>query len=150
MQADKKEPAAAAAGKPPSICGRLQRVFQARPAFRPLRRLTVRHQDGGAAKPADAVAGAGPAAPTHGGTPAPAPRPPHPATTTPSPVGGGPSVPTAPPATQPVTAARAPPPGLPVPAPPPGIAAAGAPPAEDAKAQQARVGCRVRKALSSK
>ena len=65
MQAEKETTAAAAhpaAGKPPSICDRLQRAFRARPAFRPLRRLTVRHQDGDGetAKPAGDGDGAAP------------------------------------------------------------------------------------------
>ncbi|KAL6593954.1 hypothetical protein ACP70R_048855 [Stipagrostis hirtigluma subsp. patula] len=160
MQAAKEEPDG---GKPPSFCDRLQRAFHARPAFRPLRRLTVRHQDGGAAKPAGAGAGAGTgaAAAAHGGPPVPAP--PRPATTAPSSVaGGGAPAPaaTAPPATQPVPVraptATAPPPGYPVPVPPPGVHAGA--PSEDGKAgdkaQQTkgktRVGSRVIKDLSSK
>ncbi|KAL6649964.1 hypothetical protein ACP70R_014188 [Stipagrostis hirtigluma subsp. patula] len=153
MQADKEEPAG---GKPPSFCDRLQRAFHARPAFRPLRRLTVRHQDGGAAKPAAAGAGAGTGATAaaHGGPPVPAP--PRPATAAPSSVAGG----GAPAPTQPVPVraptATAPPPGYPVPVPPPGVAARA--PSEDGKAgdkaQQtkgkARVGSRVIKGLSSK
>ncbi|EAZ26995.1 hypothetical protein OsJ_10920 [Oryza sativa Japonica Group] len=50
MQTEKKESAGAAGKKPPSFCDRLQRAFHARPAFRPLRRLGVRHgqdDDGG-------------------------------------------------------------------------------------------------------
>ncbi|XP_062211339.1 lysine-rich arabinogalactan protein 19-like [Phragmites australis] len=149
MQTDTKEPAAAApaVGKPPSICDRLQRAFHARPAFRPLRRLTVLHHDGGAAKPA--ALGAGPDA-THGGPPVPAPPQP------PSSVAGAHApAPTAPPAPQPVpvcapavaemAAVNSAPPGAPAPA--------GDTKAED-KAKQTkgkiRVGSRVRKALSSK
>lgn len=150
MQAD-KEPAAAAApaaGKPPGICDRLQRAFHAQPVFRPLRRLTERQQDGGAAKPA----GAG-----NGASAAPGPAPKH----------SGPPLPTAPQAGQPVpvrlpavtgkTAAGSAPTGPPVPVPPPDVMA-GMATAADVKAgdmgQQTkgktRVGSRVRKAISSK
>ncbi|XP_066387922.1 arabinogalactan protein 1-like [Miscanthus floridulus] len=166
MQAD-KEPAAAAAaapaaGKPPSICDRLQRAFHARPAFRPLHRLTVRHQDGGgAAKPA---AGAGDGA---NAAPGPAPKAKH----------SGPPLPAAPRSlTPPATAPQAERPvpvrlpavtskvavgsgstGPPVPVPPPDVMA-GMATAADAKtgdiSQQTtgktRVSSRVRKALSSK
>ncbi|PVH32677.1 hypothetical protein PAHAL_9G458400 [Panicum hallii] len=170
MQADKEETAAAAAhpaaGKPPSICDRLQRAFHARPAFRPLRRLTVRHEDGdgGAAKPAGAGAGAAPgAAPKHSGPPVPAP--PQPLTPSPAPAGGAPAPAAAAPQPVPVhlpavaekKAAASAPPGPPVPVPPPDVKA-GMVTADDAKAGdkapqtkgKARVGSRVRKALSSK
>jgi hypothetical protein len=114
MQEDKKEtpPAAVSTGgKPPSFCHRLQRAFHARPAFRPLRRLTVSHQEG-AAKPADAgVGGSAPAEPTrkHGGPPVPAvpprPRAPWPAPRNVAKKAAGNSLPT----------------GPPVPAPPPDV-----------------------------
>ncbi|CAD6203709.1 unnamed protein product [Miscanthus lutarioriparius] len=177
MQAD-KEPAAAAAaapaaGKPPSICDRLQRAFHARPAFRPLGRLTVRHQDGGGAAKPDAGAGDGASAAPgpapkakHSGPPLPAaPRPLTPPS--PAPVGSGAPPATAPQAEQPVpvrlpavtskVAAGSGPTGPPVPVPPPDVMA-GMATAADAKAgdigQQTtgktRVGSRVRKALSSK
>ncbi|XP_047090807.1 skin secretory protein xP2-like [Lolium rigidum] len=76
MQADNRDrgPAAGAAagqGKAPTICSRLQRAFQARPAFRPLLRLTGHSQDGGAA-----TTGAAPAT-THGGAPTPIVLPAH-------------------------------------------------------------------------
>jgi hypothetical protein len=178
MQADKAEPAAAAApaaGKPTSICDKLQRAFHARPAFLPLRRLTVRHQDGGAAKPAagasDGATSAAPGpAPKHSGPQLPAA--PRPLTPSPAPVAGVPpvtasqseqpgpvrlpavttkvaagSTPTRPPAVP------VPPTGPPVPVPPPDVMAGMATPA-DAKAgdigQQTKGKSRVRKALSSK
>lgn len=147
MQADKKE-AAAAAAKPPSICDRLQRAIHARPAFRPLRRLNVRHQDGGASKPADAGAAPEPAA-KHSGPPVPAPP-------QPAPVGGAPAakapVPVRLPAVAEKKAVASAPTGPPVPVPPPDVTAGMATPA-DAKAEQTkaktRVGSRFRKALSS-
>jgi len=164
MQAEKETAAAhPAAGKPPSICDRLQRAFHARPAFRPLRRLTVRHHDGdssGAAKPAGDGAGAAPGpASKHSGPPAPAPpqplAPPAPAgaataATAPQPV------PVRLPAVAEKKAAASAPPGPPVPAPPPDVKA-GTVTAADAKAGdkapqtkgKARVGSRVRKELSS-
>ncbi|KAJ1297050.1 hypothetical protein BS78_01G348700 [Paspalum vaginatum] len=149
MQAAEKEQATSAAaaeapgaGKPPGICDRLQRAFHARPAFRPLRRLTVRHQDGGAAsaKPAaDAGAGAGAgAAPKHSSRP-PVPAPPQQLTASPAP--------------EKAAAGSSPP----VPVPPPdvvaGMATAGGAEAGDTRQQakgKTRVGSRVRKALSSK
>ncbi|OEL37535.1 hypothetical protein BAE44_0001440 [Dichanthelium oligosanthes] len=149
MQADKEETAAAgpaAGSKPPSICDRLQRAFHARPAFRPLRRLTVRHQDGGAANPADAGAAPGPA-PKHSGPPLPAP--PQPLTPSPAaqPV----------PVRLPAVVEKAAVVGPPVPVPPPDVTAGMVTPADAKvgdKAQQTkgktRVGSRVRKALSSK
>ncbi|RLN17323.1 hypothetical protein C2845_PM02G25570 [Panicum miliaceum] len=157
MQADKEETAAAAAhpaaGKPPSICDRLQRAFHARPAFRPLRRLTVRHQDGDGAAPG--------AAPKHSGPPVPAP--PQPLTPSPAAAGGAPAaaapqpVPVQLPAVAEKKAAASAPPGPPVPVPPPDVKAEMVT-AADAKAGdkapqtkgKARVGSRVRKALSSK
>ncbi|CAN6295033.1 unnamed protein product [Urochloa humidicola] len=145
MQADKEETksaAAPAAGKQPSVRDRLQRAFHASPAvFRPLRRLTVRHQDGGgAAKPADASA-----APKHSGPPVPAPpQPPKP-----SPVRVR-----LPAVTEKAAAASAPP-GPPVPVPPPdvtaGMVVTPAADAKDGDKAKSRVGFRVRKqALSSK
>ncbi|RCV44725.1 hypothetical protein SEVIR_9G400700v4 [Setaria viridis] len=157
MQADKEETAAAtapAAGKPPSICDRLQRAFHARPAFRPLRRLTVRHQDGGAAKPADAGAGAGAAhgpAPKHKHSGPPVPAPPQPLTPSPAPVRL--------PAVAKKAAVASAPPGPPVPAPPPDVTdgmvtaadAKAGDKAQQTKAKTSWVGStRVRKALSSK
>lgn len=184
MQADKAEPAAAAAapaaaaagGKSPSICDRLQRAFQTRPAFRPLRRLTVRHQDGGgggADKPAGAGDGATSAAPggpapkaKHSGPPLPAA--PRPLTPSPAPVGVGGA--TSAPAIAPQAEQQRPVPvrlpavtskvaagsaltGPPVPVPPPDVMAGMATPA-DAKAgdigQQTKGKSRVRQLLSSK
>ncbi|CAL4939512.1 unnamed protein product [Urochloa decumbens] len=142
MQADKEETAAAAApaaGKPPSIRDRLQRAFHARPAFQPLRRLTVRHQDGGGdAKTSDAGAEPG-RTPKHS---PPVPAPPQPRKPSPLTV----RLPKAAPASAP--------PGPPVPVPPPDVTAGMVIRAADAKdgdkAQQAqaksRVGFRVRKA----
>lgn len=148
MQAAGKEPAAAAvpaANKPPSICDRLQRAFAARPAFRPLRRITVgRHQDGGAAKPAgagDGVSAAfGPAPNKHSGPPLPAP----PATVAPQ---CEQPVPVRLPAVASKVAAGGAPTGPPVPVPPPDVMAG------DMGQQiqgKTRVGSRVRnrKALS--
>ncbi|CAN6325164.1 unnamed protein product [Urochloa humidicola] len=140
MQANKEENTAAAppaaAGKPPSICDRFQRAFQARPAFRPLRRLAVRHQDGdGADKPADAGAVPGPA-PKHRGPPVPVP----PRLPTPSPV------PVRLPAVTEKASGATAPLGPPVPVPPPDVTAGMA---QQAKTKT-RVGSRVREALSSK
>ncbi|KAF8728735.1 hypothetical protein HU200_018011 [Digitaria exilis] len=120
MQANKdKEAAAAAAG--PSICDRLQSAFHARPAFRPLRRLTVRHQDGGASsKPA----APGPApSPNHSDPPVPAP--PQPLTPEKAPPAPPQPVPVRLPAVaEKKAAASAPPPaGPPVPVPPPDVTA---------------------------
>lgn len=160
MQAEKEEPAApAAAGEQPSICDRLQKAFHARPAFQPLRRLTVRHKDGGgAAKPAAAGAGDG----ATSAAPGPAPK------------RSGPPLPAAPPATAPqseqpvpvrlpavtskVAATSKVPTGPPVPVPPPDVTAGMATPAADTKSGEegqktkgkTRVGSRVHKALSSK
>lgn len=75
MQTEKKESAAAAGEKPPSFCDRLQRAFHARPAFRPLRRLGVRHgqdDDGGGGAPGSTVDMQPATTTTHGGGP---PRP---------------------------------------------------------------------------
>ncbi|XP_047090575.1 skin secretory protein xP2-like [Lolium rigidum] len=101
MQADNRDrgPAAGAAagqGKTPTICSRLQRAFQARPAFRPLLRLTGHSQDGGAA-----TTGGEPAT-THGGAPTPIVLPAH--APAPSHVGKAPKPPA------PVTHGGAPPP----------------------------------------
>ncbi|KAK3151669.1 hypothetical protein QOZ80_3AG0248990 [Eleusine coracana subsp. coracana] len=146
MQEDKREEPPAGV-KPPGFCDRLQKAFHARPAFRPLRRLT-------ADKPADAAgAGASPAdpAPKHGGplvpTPPRAPRPAPvrlPAVTTPT--------------SNKKAALDSVATGPPVPTPPPDILKAGVPEADekagDKQAQQSkwknRVGFNVRKALSSK
>ncbi|KAG2551759.1 skin secretory protein xP2-like [Panicum virgatum] len=166
MQAEKETTAAAAhpaAGKPPSICDRLQRAFHARPAFRPLRRLTVRHQDGDGetAKPAGDGDGAAPVPDPNKHSGPPVPAPPQPLTPSPAPAGGAPAatspqpVPVRLPA---VAEKKAAPPGPPVPAPPPDVKAGMVVAAADAKAGdkapqakgKARVGSRVRKALSSK
>ncbi|CAM0873573.1 unnamed protein product [Alopecurus aequalis] len=74
MQTDNRGPSAGAAagqGKSPTICSRLQAAFHARPAFRPLLRLTGRPQDGGGA-----TMGGAPAT-THGGAPPPVLLPAH-------------------------------------------------------------------------
>ncbi|CAN6300842.1 unnamed protein product [Urochloa humidicola] len=143
LQADKEE-TKSAAGKQPSMRDRLQRAFHAGPAaFRPLRRLTVRHQDGGrGAKPADAASAGPRPAPKHSGPPVPAPPQP------PKPSPGRVRLPA-------VTEKAAAPPGPPVPMPPPdvveGMVVTPAADATDGDKAKSRVGFRVRKqALSSK
>uniref|UniRef100_A0A0E0KDY7 Uncharacterized protein n=1 Tax=Oryza punctata TaxID=4537 RepID=A0A0E0KDY7_ORYPU len=77
MQTEKESTAAdtaVAGGKPPSFCDRLQRAFHSRPAFRPLRRLGVRHgqDDGGAPGSTDMQPATTTTTHTHGAGP---PRP---------------------------------------------------------------------------